>query len=272
MARQMRSFANRGDGLKRKVEICGLDTSSLPKLSAKESEMLLVKIKSGEQNARDMFIVGNMRLVLSIIQRFNKNSASADDLFQVGCVGLIKAIDNFDITLNVKFSTYAVPMITGEIRRFLRDSTSVKVTRSIRDVAYKALCAKEEFERTNSKECSVEDIASICELPVSQIVSALDAISEPISIYDSVYNKNGDSLLLMDQLSDKTATPEKWTNDVALSDSLKSLDEKEREILYLRYYAGKTQMEVSRAVGISQAQVSRLEKCALKHMKENIMS
>lgn len=256
--------------MRTKVEICGLDTSSLPKLSVKETDELLIKLKGGEKAARERFIVGNMRLVLSVIQRFNKNSATADDLFQVGCIGLIKAIDNFDITLNVRFSTYAVPMIMGEIRRFLRDSTSVKVTRSVRDIAYKALCAKEQFERTHSKECTVEDIAIICDIPSSQIADALDAISDPVSIYDPVYNKNGDELLLMDQLSDKKVTSEKWTNEVALFDSLGELDEKERAILYLRYFLGKTQTEISEVVGISQAQVSRLEKCALKRMKESI--
>ncbi len=258
--------------MRARVEICGLDTSSLPKLSARETDELMIRLKKGEKGARDAFIVGNMRLVLSVIQRFNKANLSVDDLFQVGCVGLIKAIDNFDVTLNVRFSTYAVPMITGEIRRFLRDSTSVKVTRSIRDVAYKALCAKERFERVNSKECTVEDIATLCELPVEKIAYALDAIADPVSIFDPVYNKNGDELLLMDQLSDKTVSTEKWTNEVALSDCLNALEEKEREILYLRYFVGKTQMEVSRAVGISQAQVSRLEKCALKRIREDINS
>lgn len=256
--------------LKTRVEICGIDTSALPKFGKAETDDLLLRLKSGEEEARELFIVGNMRLVLSIIQRFRRSAASVDDLFQVGCVGLIKAIDNFDVTLNVRFSTYAVPMITGEIRRYLRDSTSVKVTRSVRDIAYKALVAKEQFERTSSRECTVDDIAALCDISASKVADALDAISDPVSIFEPVYNKNGDELLLMDQLSDKNVSPDKWTNNVALSDSLNALSEKEREILYLRYFAGKTQMEVSRAVGISQAQVSRLEKCALKRMKQEI--
>ncbi|MBQ5927278.1 MAG: RNA polymerase sporulation sigma factor SigG [Clostridia bacterium] len=253
----------------KKVEICGVDTSGLPKLSTKENEELMLRIKAGDKQAREQFIVGNMRLVLSLVKRFWSKNANADDVFQAGCVGLIKSIDNFDVSVGVKFSTYAVPMIIGEIKRYLRDGNSLRVSRSIRDTAYRVLKARETIEGRD-EEATIDKIAEEMQVAVSEVVYALDAISDPVSLYDPVYNKSGDTLLLMDQLADKKNTDEVWTEHVALSEAMEKLGEREKRILFLRYYEGKTQTEISEEVGISQAQVSRLEKNALQSIKLNI--
>ena len=252
-----------------KVEICGVDTSGLPKLTAKENEELMLRLKQGDRRARDKFIIGNMRLVLSLVKRFRIKNHGADDVFQAGCVGLIKAIDGFDIKVGVKFSTYAVPMIIGEIKRYLRDGNSLRVSRSIRDMAYKVLKAREAIEGRD-EEATIEKIASELNVAQREVVYALDAISDPVSIYEPVYNKAGDTLLLMDQLCDEKNTDEIWTEHVALGEAIEKLGERERKILYLRYYEGKTQTEISEEVGISQAQVSRLEKNALQNIRLNI--
>lgn len=252
-----------------KVEICGVDTSGLPRLSAKENEELMKKIKAGDKAARDTFIIGNMRLVLSLVKRFRIKNLGADDVFQAGCVGLIKAIDGFDLSVGVKFSTYAVPMIVGEIKRYLRDGNSLRVSRSIRDMAYKVLKAREAIEERD-EEATIEKIAGELHVAEREVVYALDAISDPVSLYEPVYNKAGDTLLLMDQLCDEKNTDEIWTEHVALSEALGKLGEREKKILFLRYYEGKTQTEISAEVGISQAQVSRLEKNALQNIRLNI--
>ena len=252
-----------------KVEICGVDTSGLPKLSTKESEELMRRLKSGDKRARDQFIVGNMRLVLSLVKRFRIKNLGADDVFQAGCVGLIKAIDGFDISVGVKFSTYAVPMIVGEIKRYLRDGNSLRVSRSIRDMAYRVLKAREEIE-SRDEEATIEKIAKELKVAEREVVYALDAISDPVSLFEPVYNKSGDTLLLMDQLADAKNTDEVWTEHIALSEAMEKLGERERKILFLRYYEGKTQTEISEEVGISQAQVSRLEKNALQNIRLNI--
>ena len=252
-----------------KVEICGVDTAGLPKLSQKESEELLKRLKEGDKQARDKFIIGNMRLVLSLVKRFRIKNMGADDVFQAGCVGLIKAIDGFDLKVGVKFSTYAVPMIIGEIKRYLRDGNSLRVSRSIRDMAYRVLKAREEIE-SHDEEATIEKIAAALSVAEREVVYALDAISDPVSIYEPVYNKAGDTLLLMDQLCDEKNTDEAWTEKVALAEAMSKLGEREKKILYLRYYQGKTQTEISEEVGISQAQVSRLEKNALQNIRLNI--
>jgi RNA polymerase sporulation-specific sigma factor len=252
-----------------KVEICGVDTSGLPKLTAKESEELMLRLKAGDKQARDKFIVGNMRLVLSLVKRFRIKNLGADDVFQAGCVGLIKAIDGFDVSVGVKFSTYAVPMIVGEIKRYLRDGNSLRVSRSIRDMAYRVLKAREEIEGRD-EEATIEKIAQELQVAQREVVYALDAISDPVSLYEPVYNKSGDTLLLMDQLADVKNTDEIWTEHVALSEAMGRLGERERKILFLRYFEGKTQTEISEEVGISQAQVSRLEKNALQNIRLNI--
>ena len=247
-----------------KVEICGVDTSGLPRLTAKENEALMKKLKTGDREAREKFIIGNMRLVLSLVKRFWAKNANADDVFQAGCVGLIKAIDNFDLNVGVKFSTYAVPMIIGEIKRYLRDGNSLRVSRSIRDTAYRVLKVRESIEERD-EEATIE-----MQVAVSEVVYALDAISDPVSLYDPVYNKAGDTLLLMDQLCDEKNNDEVWTEHVALGEAMERLGEREKRILFLRYYEGKTQTEISEEVGISQAQVSRLEKNALNNIRLNI--
>lgn len=252
-----------------KVEICGVDTSGLPRLSAKENEELMKQLKSGDKRARDKFIVGNMRLVLSLVKRFRIKNLGADDVFQAGCVGLIKAIDGFDMSVGVKFSTYAVPMIIGEIKRYLRDGNSLRVSRSIRDMAYKVLKAREAIEERD-EEATIARIAKELGVSEREVVYALDAISDPVSLYEPVYNKAGDTLLLMDQLCDEKNTDEIWTEHVALSEAMERLGEREKRILFLRYYEGKTQTEISAEVGISQAQVSRLEKNALQNIRLNI--
>ena len=253
----------------KKVEICGVDTSGLPLLTAKENEELMRRLKTGDKKAREKFIVGNMRLVLSLVKRFWSKNANADDVFQAGCVGLIKAIDNFDLNVGVKFSTYAVPMIVGEIKRYLRDGNSLRVSRSIRDTAYRVLKAREAIE-ARGEESTIDGIAAEMGVAVREVVYALDAISDPVSLYDPVYNKAGDTLLLMDQLADEKNTDEIWTEHVALGEAMEKLGERERRILFLRYYEGKTQTEISEEVGISQAQVSRLEKNAIENIRLNI--
>ena len=252
-----------------KVEICGVDTSGLPKLSNKENEELMKRIKAGDKQARDTFIVGNMRLVLSLVKRFRIKNLGADDVFQAGCVGLIKAIDGFDISVGVKFSTYAVPMIVGEIKRYLRDGNSLRVSRSIRDMAYKVLKAREDIE-SGDEEATTQKIAERLQVAEREVVYALDAISDPVSLFEPVYNKSGDTLLLMDQLCDEKNTDEIWTEHVALSEAMEKLGEREKRILFLRYFEGKTQTEISQEVGISQAQVSRLEKNAISDIRKNI--
>lgn len=253
-----------------KVEICGVNTSKLPILSNEEKERLFNKILEGSQDARDQYILGNLRLVLSIIQRFNNRGESVDDLFQVGCIGLMKAIDNFDITQNVKFSTYAVPMIIGEIRRYLRDNNSIRVSRSLRDTAYKALQVKEKLLTQNEKEPTIIEIANELGLPKEEVVFALDAIQDPISLFEPVYHDGGDAIYVMDQVSDEKNVDDSWLESIALNEAMKKLNDREKHILYIRFFQGKTQMEVAEEIGISQAQVSRLEKTALKHMRKHI--
>lgn len=255
-------------GCMSKVVITGVDTNSLPKLSGKEQLELMQKLKSGDKQARDDFAICNMRLVLSVLQRFRGRCNNTDDLFQVGCVGLMKAIDNFDISQNVKFSTYAVPMIIGEIKRFLRDNNSVRVSRSLRDTAYKVLKAREELIRTNGEEPSVDMVSAYLDVPVNEVAIALEAISEPMSLCDPVYNDGDDTIYLMDQVSDTKDSEDRWVENLNLKDALEKLNDREREIVMLRYYVGKTQMEVSEEIGISQAQVSRLEKNAIKEIRK----
>lgn len=250
-----------------KVEICGVNTSKLPILKAEEKEELFRRIREGDEKARELYIKGNLRLVLSVIKRFGNSTENADDLFQIGCIGLIKAIDNFDTSLNVKFSTYAVPMIIGEIRRYLRDNNSIRVSRSLRDIAYKAIYAKENYIRTNLREPTVTEIAQEIGIEKEMIVYALDAIQNPVSLFEPVYTEGGDTLYVMDQISDKKNREEHWIENLSLRDAMDRLGPRERMIIELRFYEGKTQMEVAEEIGISQAQVSRLEKNALKTMK-----
>ncbi len=251
-----------------KVIICGVDTSTLPKFSATELCELMNKIKQGDENAKQQFIFGNMRLVLSVVQRFANRKENMDDLFQVGCVGLIKAIDNFDVTLNVKFSTYAVPMIIGEIRRFLRDNSAIRVSRSLRDIAYKALQSREKLGATLQREPTLEEIALDLDTPYRQVACALDAISEPMSLSEPMYSDDPDASELSDHIADITNADDKWLDNVSIQDALTELAPREKKILLLRYYLGHTQVEVSEEVGISQAQVSRLEKNALNVVKK----
>lgn len=250
-----------------KVEICGVNTSSLPVLKTEEKEELFRKIKEGDEEARERYIKGNLRLVLSVIKRFSNSSENADDLFQIGCIGLIKAIDNFDTTLNVKFSTYAVPMIIGEIRRYLRDNNAIRVSRSLRDIAYKAIYAKENYIRQNSKEPTISEIANEIGIDKEMIVYAMDAIQNPVSLFEPVYTEGGDTLYVMDQISDKKNKEDRWIENLSLREAMDRLGDRERHIVELRFYQGKTQMEVADEIGISQAQVSRLEKNALKSMR-----
>ena len=250
-----------------KVEICGVNTSKLKVLRNEETMELLRRTKEGDREAREKLINGNLRLVLSVIQKFTGRGENADDLFQVGCVGLIKAIDNFDTSQNVKFSTYAVPMILGEVRRYLRDNNSIRVSRSLRDTAYKAIYAKEGLTRKNAKEPTIMEIAQEIGISKEEITYALDAIQTPVSLYEPVYTDGGDPLYVMDQISDKKNLEENWVEDISLSEAMKKLSEREHEIITLRFFEGKTQMEVANKIGISQAQVSRLEKNALKTMR-----
>lgn len=253
-----------------KVEICGVNTSKLPVLTNEEMQELFKKIKQGDMEARNKFINGNLRLVLSIIQRFNRRGEYVDDLFQVGCIGLIKAIDNFDTSQNVKFSTYAVPMIIGEIRRYLRDNNPIRVSRSLRDIAYKALQAREHLIYKNSKEPTITEIAEELGIPKEEVVFALDAIQEPISLFEPIYHDSGDAIYVMDQVKDEKSEDEVWLQGITLREALSKLNSREKLILNLRFFEGKTQMEVAEEIGISQAQVSRLEKNALKSMKKYV--
>lgn len=249
-----------------KVEICGVNTTKLPILKEEEKKELFIKIKNGDKEARDTYIRGNLRLVLSVIKRFHNYNENVDDLFQIGCIGLMKAIDNFDINVGVKFSTYAVPMIIGEIRRYLRDNSSYRIPRSLRDTAYKAMQAKEELSKNSQKEPTLAEISKASGIPEEEIVYALDAIQTPLSLFDPVYSDGGDTLYVMDQISDKKNREENWIEDLSLNDALKRLDERDEHIINLRFFEGKTQIEVAEEIHISQAQVSRLEKNALKNM------
>ena len=253
-----------------KVEICGVNTSKLKTLTDEEKRELLKKSKEGDSEARDRLIYGNLRLVLSIIQRFNNRREDLDDLFQVGCIGLVKAVDNFNLDLDVKFSTYAVPMIIGEIRRYLRDNNAIRISRSMRDTAYKALQAREEFMREKQCEPTVEQIAAMIGEKCESVVRAMEAIVDPVSLYEPVYNENGDSIYLMDQLSDTNSSDEAWLESIALREAMKKLSEREQTIIKMRFFGNKTQMEIASERGISQAQVSRLEKGALNRMRKQI--
>ena len=253
-----------------KVEICGVNTAKLNVLSNEETIALLRRTKEGDMEARERLINGNLRLVLSVIQKFSNRGENPDDLFQVGCVGLIKAIDGFDLNQPVRFSTYGVPMIIGEIRRYLRDNSSIRVSRSMRDTAYKVMQAREKLMAQTQKEPTVEQIAQALDIPREDVVFAMDAIIEPVSLYDPIYEHGGDTICVMDQVSGSRNTDDSWLEKIALKEALKRLGQRERRILALRFYEGKTQMEVSNEVGISQAQVSRLEKNALNTIRKNI--
>ena len=250
-----------------KVQICGVNTSNLPILSKEEKEELFIKIKKGDEEARQKFIYGNLRLVLSIIQRFHGRGESADDLFQVGCVGLIKAIDNFDLNQNVQFSTYAVPMIAGEIKRYLRDNNSIRVSRSIRDLAYKVLQYKENYIKENNKEPTIDQIAKELEVEREEVAISLDAIQGPISLQEPVYNDGAENIYIMDQVKDSKNTDELWAEKMTIMQAMKKLTDKEKMIITKRFFDGRTQMEVAEEIGISQAQVSRLEKNAINRIK-----
>ena len=251
-----------------KVEICGVNTATLPILSKEEKEELLKKIKDGDLDAREKFINGNLRLVLSVIQRFQNRGEKADDLFQIGCVGLIKAIDNFDLSQNVQFSTYAVPMIIGEIRRYLRDNNSIRVSRSIRDLAYKALQVKEKLTKDTGKEPTIEQIAKVLEVEKEEIAFSLDAIQDPISLQEPIYKDDSENLYVMDQIKDNKNIDEKWAENLTVAQALKKLNQREKDIIARRFFDGRTQMEVAEEIGISQAQVSRLEKDAINRIRK----
>ena len=250
-----------------KVEICGVNTSKLPLLTREEKEKLFIKIKQGDEEARQTFINGNLRLVLSVIQRFYGRGENADDLFQVGCIGLIKAIDNFDLSQNVQFSTYAVPMIIGEVKRYLRDNNSIRVSRSVRDLAYKAMQFKEKYTRENGKEPTIDIIAKELGVEREDIAFSFDAIQDPISLQEPVYNDGAESIYIMDQVKDSKNTDEAWTETMTIMQIMKKLNDKEKMIITKRFFDGRTQMEVAEEIGISQAQVSRLEKNAIEHIK-----
>lgn len=253
-----------------KVEICGISTAKLKVLKNEETQDLLYRAKQGDAHAREALISGNLRLVLSVLQRFSSRGENVDDLFQVGCIGLIKAIDNFDISQSVRFSTYGVPMIAGEIRRYLRDNSAIRVSRSTRDTAYRVLQAKEALTRESQREPTVEEIAALLGIPRSEVVFSMDAICDPVSLYEPIYTDGGESLCVMDQVSDSKNTDDSWLEQIALSEAISRLGGREKHILALRYYDGKTQMEVASEIGISQAQVSRLEKNAISQIKRNI--
>lgn len=253
-----------------KVEICGVNTSTLKVLSDEEKRALLLRTKAGDMCARQELIYGNLRLVLSIIQRFTGRRENVDDLFQVGCIGLVKAVDNFNVELDVKFSTYAVPMIIGEIRRYLRDNNSIRISRSVRDLAYRALQAREELTREKESEPTAEEIAARLGEKKESVVQAMEAIIEPISLYEPVFSDNGDSIYVIDQLSDSGSSEEIWLENIVLREAMSCLSEREKKIIMLRYYMNKTQTEIAQEIGISQAQVSRLEKGALNRMKAQI--
>ncbi len=253
-----------------KVEICGVDTSKLPVLTNAQMMALFERIHTGDALAREEFIRGNLRLVLSVIQRFHNRGEHVDDLFQVGCIGLIKAIDNFDTGHNVRFSTYAVPMIIGEIRRYLRDNNAIRVSRSLRDIAYKALQARTKLMNENTREPTIDEIAKELDMKPEEIVFALDAIQDPVSLFEPVYHDGGDAIFVMDQISDENSHDENWLDGIALQEGMRRLNEREKKILHMRFFDGRTQMEVATEIGISQAQVSRLEKSALKHMRKYV--
>ncbi len=253
-----------------KVEICGVNTSKLKTLSDEEKKSLLLRTKEGDSSARNELICGNLRLVLSIIQRFSNRRENLDDLFQVGCIGLIKAIDNFNIELDVKFSTYAVPMIIGEVRRYLRDNNSIRVSRSMRDLAYRALQAKEEIQKEKQREATLEEIAQSLGEKKENVSRAMEAIIEPVSLFESVYNDGEESVYVIDQIKNSDDSDETWIEDIALKEALKKLGERERSIITKRFYSGKTQMEIANEIGISQAQVSRLEKSAIDKIKKEL--
>lgn len=250
-----------------KVEICGVNTTKLPILSNEEKKESLLKIKNGDKDAREKFINGNLRLVLSVVQRFSGRAESADDLFQIGCIGLIKAIDNFDINLNVQFSTYAVPMIIGEIRRYLRDNNSIRVSRSIKDLAYKSIAFKNKFLKENNREPTIEEIAKELEVEPEEVSLSLGAIQDPVSLQEPVFNDGTENIFIIDQVSDSKNTDERWTESITIAELMKKLNDKEKMIINKRFFDGRTQMEVAEEIGISQAQVSRLEKSAISHIK-----
>jgi RNA polymerase sporulation-specific sigma factor len=253
-----------------KVEICGVDTSKLPVLKNEEMRKLFKEMQNGDITAREKLVNGNLRLVLSVIQRFNNRGEFVDDLFQVGCIGLMKSIDNFDLGQNVKFSTYAVPMIIGEIRRYLRDNNPIRVSRSLRDIAYKALQVKEKLMSKTLREPTAQEIAKELGIPHEEIVFALDAIQDPVSLFEPIYNDGGDPIYVLDQLSDEKNKDSQWIDEIALNEGMRRLNDREKMILRKRFFQGKTQMEVAEEIGISQAQVSRLEKAAIKQMNKNI--
>ena len=253
-----------------KVDLCGVNTSTLPLLSDEEKRTLLLRAKEGDEGARKRLIDGNLRLVLSIVQRYLGRCDSADDLFQVGCIGLIKAVDNFNTDLDVKFSTYAVPMIIGEVRRYLRDNNTIRVSRSVRDLAYRALQMREKLAKTMSAEPTVSQIAKELGEPEENVIHAMEAIVEPVSLYEPVYNDGGDSIYVMDQISDTGASDEAWLENIALREAMRRLSDREKKIINMRFFKGKTQMEIAEEIGISQAQVSRLEKGALERIKKQM--
>lgn len=253
-----------------KVEICGIDTSSLPVISNERMRQLFPLVHGGDKKSREEFLQGNLRLVLSVIQRFGSRGENVDDLFQVGCIGLIKALDNFDVTQNVRFSTYAVPMIIGEIRRYLRDNNTIRVSRSLRDTAYKALQARERLAVTLGREPTITEIAAALELPSEDVAEAIEAIQDPVSLFEPIYNEGNDAVFIMDQVKNDKDGDENWLEDISVSEGLRKLSERERRILKMRFFDGRTQMEVASEVGISQAQVSRLEKSALTQMRKYV--
>ncbi len=254
----------------RKVEICGVNTAKLPLLNNEEMRALFVQAQAGDMPAREQLVQSNLRLVLSIVQRFGNRGENPDDLFQVSCIGLLKAIDNFDLSMNVRFSTYAVPMIIGEIRRYLRDNNAIRVSRSVRDVAYKALSARDELAAQKGVEPKMQEIAERLSLPASQVVFALDAIAEPVSLFEPIFNDGGDPIYVVDQVKDERESEQRWTEELCISNALACLNEREQKIINLRFFVGKTQMEVADEIGISQAQVSRLEKNALLHLRRYV--
>lgn len=253
-----------------KVEICGVDTSTLPVITNERMRQLFPLVHGGDMSAREEFIRGNLRLVLSVIQRFGNRGENVDDLFQVGCIGLIKALDNFDVSQNVRFSTYAVPMIIGEIRRYLRDNNAIRVSRSLRDIAYKALKARDSLAESLGREPNVTELAKELQIPREDVVFALEAIQDPVSLFEPVYNDGGDSLYIMDQVTDNKKLDDGWLDEIGVKDAMSRLNDREKHILKLRFFEGRTQMEVAGEIGISQAQVSRLEKNALSHMRKHV--
>jgi RNA polymerase sporulation-specific sigma factor len=258
------------DGMANKVEICGVNTAKLPVLTSEQMHELLLAMHAGDTTVREKMIKGNLRLVLSVIQRFSNRGEYVDDLFQVGCIGLIKSIDNFDLSQNVKFSTYAVPMIIGEIRRYLRDNNPIRVSRSLRDIAYHAIQVRESLLNKHSRDPSLNEIAKALNLPREEVVFAMDAIQEPVSLFEPIYHDGGDPIYVMDQIGDEKNNDQNWLENIAISEALDKLTEREKKILNMRFFQGKTQMEVAEEIGISQAQVSRLEKAALNHMQKYI--